>query len=55
MVTFAPGIFLASVVYGHLALKSRSILRGMALHFAGDLAYSYFALLGGDSALLFAR
>jgi len=25
----------------------------MALHFAGDLAYAYFALLGGDSALLF--
>jgi membrane protease YdiL (CAAX protease family) len=55
LLTFAPGIFLASVVYGHLALKSGSILPGMALHVAGDLAYAYFALLGGDSALLFAN
>jgi membrane protease YdiL (CAAX protease family) len=53
LIAFAPGIFLASVVYGHLALKSGSILPGMALHFAGDLAFAYFALLGGNSALLF--
>ena len=53
LLTFAPGIFLASAVYGHLALKSGSILPGMALHFAGDLAFAYFTLLGGDSALLF--
>ena len=54
LLTFAPGLFLASAVYGHLALKSGSILPGMALHFAGDLAFAYFALLGGDSTLLFA-
>jgi membrane protease YdiL (CAAX protease family) len=54
LLTFGPGIFIASVVYGHLALKSGSILPGMALHFGGDLAYAYFALLGGDSARLFA-
>jgi uncharacterized protein len=53
LLAVAPGFFLASVVYGYLALKSGSILPGMALHFAGDLAYAYFALLGGDSALLF--
>jgi len=53
LLTFGVGIFIASVVYGHLAQKSGSILPGMALHFAGDLAYAYFALLGGDSALLF--
>ncbi len=53
LLTFAPGLFLASAVFGHLALKSGSILPGMALHFAGDLAFAYFALLGGDSALLF--
>ena len=53
LLAVAPGFFLASVVYGYLALKSGSILPGMALHFAGDLAFSYFALLGGDSALLF--
>lgn len=52
--TFAPGIFVASVIYGHLAQKSGSILPGMALHIGGDAAYAYFALLGGNSALLFA-
>jgi membrane protease YdiL (CAAX protease family) len=54
MLTLAPGIFLASVIYGYLALRSGSILPGIALHFAGDLAFTYFALFGGDSALLFA-
>lgn len=53
LLAVAPGFFLASVVYGYLALKSGSILPGMALHFAGDLAFAYFALLGGDSARLF--
>lgn len=53
LVTFGAGIFIASMVYGHLAQRSGSILPGMALHFAGDLAFAYFALLGGDSALLF--
>lgn len=55
LIAVAPGFFLASVVYGYLALKSGSIFPGMALHFAGDLAFAYFALLGGDSALLFAK
>jgi uncharacterized protein len=54
LLTVAPGFFLASVVYGYLAQKSGSIIPGMVLHFAGDLAFAYFALLGGDSALLFA-
>ena len=36
-----------------LAQKSGSILPGMAIHFAGDLAFSYFGLLGGDAARLF--
>ena len=53
LLVVAPGFFLASVVYGYLAQKSGSILPGMALHVAGDLAFAYFALLGGDSALLF--
>jgi membrane protease YdiL (CAAX protease family) len=55
LLTFAPGLFFASAVYGYLAQKSGSILPGMALHFAGDLGFAYFALLGGDSALLFAN
>jgi len=54
LLTFAPGLFLASVVYGYLAQKSGSILPGMALHIAGDFAFAYFALLGGDSTQLFA-
>lgn len=54
LLALGPGIFLASVVYGYLALKSGSILPGMMLHFAGDLAFTYFALLGGDPSLLFA-
>jgi uncharacterized protein len=49
---FAPGIFIASAIYGHLAQKSGSILPGMLLHIGGDAAYAYFALLGGNSALL---
>ncbi len=53
LLTFGVGIFIASVVYGHLAQRSGSILPGMALHFLGDLAFAYFALLGGDSARLF--
>lgn len=53
LLAVAPGFFLASLVYGYLALKSGSILPGMVLHFAGDLAFAYFALLGGDSTLLF--
>lgn len=53
LIALAPGLFLASVIYGHLAQKSGSILPGMAIHFAGDLAFSYFALLGGDAARLF--
>jgi ABC-2 type transport system permease protein/sodium transport system permease protein len=55
LLAVAPGLFLASVVYGYLALKSGSIIPGMVLHFAGDLAFAYFALLGGDSARLFVR
>jgi len=55
LLAVAPGFFLASLVYGYLALKSGSILPGMALHFAGDFAYAYFALLGGDASRLFAR
>lgn len=55
LIAVAPGFFLVSVVYGYMALKSGSILPGMGLHFAGDLAFAYFALLGGNSALLFAK
>ncbi|MGD9965876.1 MAG: lysostaphin resistance A-like protein [Hyphomonadaceae bacterium] len=55
LLAVAPGFFLASVVYGYLALKSGSILPGMVLHFLGDLSYAYFVLLGGEPARLFAN
>ena len=54
LLTLGPGIFLASTVYGYLALRSGSILPGMVLHVAGDFGFFYFVLLGGDPALLFA-
>jgi membrane protease YdiL (CAAX protease family) len=54
LIAVAPGFFLASVVYGYLALKSGSILPGMVLHAAGDFAHAYFVQLGGDGSLLFA-
>jgi membrane protease YdiL (CAAX protease family) len=54
LIAVAPGFFLASVIYGQLALKSGSILPGMALHCVGDAADTYFVLLGGNAALLFA-
>lgn len=54
LLAVAPGFFLASVVYGYLALRSGSILPGMVLHFLGDLAFAYFALLGGNWEQLFA-
>lgn len=47
-----PGIFVAGIVYGLLAYHSGSIVPGMVMHFLGDLAFTYFGLLGGDWRLL---
>ncbi|MGQ0660301.1 lysostaphin resistance A-like protein [Sphingosinicella sp.] len=47
-----PGIFIAGIVYGLLAYHSGSIVPGMIVHFLGDLAFTYFATLGGDWRLL---
>lgn len=52
VLTLGPGIFLVSVLYGHLALRSGSIIPGMALHVAADIAFTYFLLTGGNAALL---
>jgi len=52
LVLLGPGIFVASVLYGMLAYHSNSILPGMAVHFIGDLSYTYFGLLGGNWRLL---
>ena len=46
------GIFIAGIVYGLLAYHSGSIVPGIIVHFLGDLAFTYFALLGGDWRLL---
>lgn len=54
LVAVAPGFFFVSVLYGYLALKSGSIIPGMLLHAAADAAHTYFVLLGGNGALLFA-
>lgn len=54
LLAVAPGFFFVSVIYGYLALKSGSIIPGMLLHGAGDAAHTYFVLLGGNAALLFA-
>ena len=47
-----PGLFIAGVVYGLLALRSGSILPGMVIHALGDTAFAYFVLLNGDYRLL---
>ena len=47
-----PGIFIAGILYGLLAYHSGSILPGMAVHFLGDLAFTFFGVLGGDWRLL---
>jgi len=52
LLVLGPGIFIAGIVYGMLAYHSGSILPGMIAHFLGDLAFSYFGLLGGDWRLL---
>ena len=49
-----PGIFVASVLYGVLAVRTGTVIPGMILHTLGDLAHTYFATLRGDGRLLFA-
>lgn len=48
LVLLGPGIFMAGIVYGLLAYHCGSIVPGMIMHFLGDLAFTYFGLLGGD-------
>jgi len=52
LLMLGPGIFFAGILYGMLAYHSGSILPGMVVHFLGDLAYTYFGVLGGDWRLL---
>ncbi len=53
LLLLGPGIFFAGLFYGMLAWHSGSIIPGMIMHFLGDLAFTWFALLGGDGRLLF--
>jgi len=45
-------VFVASMLDGTLARRTGTILPGMAIHVAGDLARVYFGVLGGDGRLL---
>jgi membrane protease YdiL (CAAX protease family) len=53
LLLLGPGLFAASMLYGALARRLGTILPGMAIHAAGDLAYTFFGVLGGDASLLF--
>lgn len=55
VIVLGPGIFVASMLYGHLALRTGTILPGMCLHVMGDLTYTYFGVLKGDGSLLFVQ
>ncbi len=53
MLPLAPGLFVAGLLYGHLALRTGSILPGALIHSVGDASVTYFGTLGGDASLLF--
>jgi uncharacterized protein len=55
MLPLAPGLFIAGMIYGHLALRAGSLLPGMAIHSTGDAAVTFFGTLGGDASLMFVR
>jgi len=52
LLMLGPGIFVAGVLYGLLARHTGSIVPGMLVHFLGDLAFTFFGVLGGDWRLL---
>jgi len=49
----AIGYFVLALLWGTLAYRAGTILPGMLLHVAGDLAAGYFVYLGGRGDLLF--
>lgn len=55
LLVMAPGLFIASMLYGTLARRTGTILPGMIIHVLGDLARVYFGVLRGDGSLLFAN
>ena len=54
LLVVGPGFFVASALYGVLAVRTGTVIPGMILHTLGDLAHMYFATLRGDGRLLFA-
>lgn len=55
VIMLGPGIFAVSMLYGHLTLRTGTILPGMCIHMLGDLTYTYFGVLHGDGTLLFVQ
>jgi membrane protease YdiL (CAAX protease family) len=55
VVMLGPGIFVVSVLYGHLARRTGTIVPGMCIHVMADLAYTYFGVLHGNGDLLFVQ
>ena len=55
VVMLGPGIFVVSVLYGHLARRTGTIVPGMCIHVMADLAYTYFGVLHGNGHLLFVQ
>lgn len=53
VVMLGPGIFVVSVLYGHLARRTGTIVPGMCIHVIADLTYTYFGVLHGNGNLLF--
>ena len=53
MLALAPGLFIASMLYGMLAQRTGTILPGIVIHVLGDLARVYFGVLRGDGSVLF--
>lgn len=54
LLLLGPGLFVAALLYGLLARRTGTILPGMLIHVAGDLAHTFFGVLRGDGSLLFA-
>lgn len=55
LLLLGPGLFIAGLLYGTLARVTGTILPGMLIHIAGDLAHTFFGVLRGDAGLLFVR
>ena len=54
-VRLAVGYLVLALLWGTLAYRAGTILPGMLLHVAGDLAAGYFVYLGGRGDLLFVQ